>query len=704
MALRPTDLDILFRPVTSLTGVGPRLSQIMVKLFPHLPESVEPRLIDLILHKPAGLIDRRTQPGITNAVPGEIATFKVTIDEHRPPPRGNRRVPYRVGVHDETGDLALVFFHGHNDYLIKTLPLGETRYVSGRVEDYGGLLQMPHPDHIVTEEAFHALPLVEPIYPLTAGLSSKVLSKAMRQAVESIPTLTEWNDNAMMKRQKWPSFKLSLEAMHKPGGSESLSPENPAIQRLSYDELLASQLALALTRKRVKKVRGVPKIAEGKLFEAIKRALPFELTDAQETALVEIREDLEAPERMLRVLQGDVGAGKTVVALLTMASAIEAGYQTALMAPTEILARQHMKTISEFSSAAGLNVEILTGREKGAQRRTILERTENGEIDILIGTHALFQPTVHFKKLGFVIIDEQHRFGVQQRLQLTSKGEAVDLLAMTATPIPRTLVLTYFGDMDVSKLQGKPKGRQPIHTTTASLDRISEITERVAQATDNGEKVYWVCPLVEENEELDFTAAEHRYQELRGALGHRVALVHGQMLPAEKEAAMQRFKSSDASILVATTVIEVGVDVPDATIIVIEHAERFGLSQLHQLRGRVGRGSRKSSCLLLYKSPLGEVARQRLQVMKDTEDGFVIAEEDLKLRGEGDLLGTRQSGMPGFRIAELAYHGDLLQMARDDARLMVEKDADLETGRGIALRRLLYLFNRDEAIKLLKAG
>ena len=660
--------------------------------------------MDLLLHKPSGIIDRREQPGIAAIEPGKMFTLKVIIDEHRPPPRGNKRVPYRIGVHDDTGDMALVFFHGHGDYLQKTLPLGEVRYISGKVEDYGGLLQMPHPDHIVNEAGFKALPLIEPIYPMTAGLSHKVFAKAVRQSLALMPPLPEWHDPALLNREKWPSLKLSLEAIHQPAKTSVLEPDSPAIERLSYDELLASQLALALTRQRIKKAAGISKASEGRHAEIIISNLPFNLTEAQERSIEEILSDLSEPERMLRVLQGDVGAGKTIVSLVCMAHAVEAGFQCTLMAPTEILARQHHKTISEFAEVAGIRVEILTGREQGAVRTDILQRAATGNIDILIGTHALFQPNVVFKKLGFVIIDEQHRFGVQQRLALTSKGEATDFLAMTATPIPRTLVLTYFGDMDVSKLDSKPAGRQAINTTTASLDRLNEITARVVQAVEKGEKIYWVCPLVEETEELDFTAAVERHKTLIQHFGDRVALVHGQMPASDKEAAMQRFKDGDARILVATTVIEVGVDVPDATIMVIEHAERFGLSQLHQLRGRVGRGDKPSSCLLLYKTPLGEIARQRLQVMKDTEDGFIIAEEDLKLRGEGDLLGTRQSGMPGFKFAELGFHSELLAMARDDARLIVEKDAKLETERGKALRHLLYMFDRDEAIRLLKAG
>lgn len=704
MTVRPSDLDPFFRPATVLAGIGPKIAKVLVNLFPALREDVEPRVLDFLLHIPTGLIDRRMQPGIAHATPGEIVTMKIQIDEHRPPPRGNKRVPYKIMVHDDTGSLTLIFFHSHGDYLAKQMPIGEMRYISGKIEDFGGIPQMPHPDHILTETQFQSMPLIEPIYPMTSGLSPKTFAKAVRQGLDLMPPVPEWIDASIVKKRKWPSFKLAINAVHLPSDINHFGPESAGNQRLAYDELLASQLALALMRAKVRKVLGIPRVGNGKIKAQILNALPFKLTEAQKQAIQEVEHDMSEPQRMLRLLHGDVGAGKTIVGLIGMARGAESGFQSALMAPTEILARQHLKTIQPLAESAGLRIAILTGREKGAQRNEILFALEQGDIDILIGTHALFQETVVFRKLGLVVIDEQHRFGVQQRLALTSKGEATDLLVMTATPIPRTLVLTYFGDMDVSKLRDKPAGRLPIDTRTMSLDRLDEITERIKVAVDAGEKIYWVCPLVEENEELDFTAAEDRFKSLQTKIGPTVALVHGQMSSQDKDDAMKRFQSGDARLLVATTVIEVGVDVPDATIMVIEHAERFGLAQLHQLRGRIGRGDKKSTCLLLYRGPLGEVSRARLQVMKDTEDGFIIAEEDLKLRGEGDLLGTRQSGMPGFKVADLAYHSELLAMARDDARLFLTKDPDLTSERGNALRRLLYLFDRGDAIRLLRAG
>ena len=662
----------------------------------------EARVGDLLFHLPHTIIDRRNQPGIAAAPEGAIVTLKVRVDRHQPPPRGNQRVPYRVFVHDESGEMALVFFRGHASWLEKLLPEGETRFVSGRVEWFNGRPNMVHPDHVVPEAEFDTMPLVEPVYPLTAGLSGKVLNKAVRAALTALPQLPEWQNSQVLEKRGWLSLGESLNRIHAPRDVVDIDPMSPSWQRLAYDELLAGQLALALVRSQMKKAAGKARLANGKKAQAILAALPFELTNSQKQSVDEILSDLAEPERMLRLLQGDVGSGKTIVALLAMAACVESGAQAAMMAPTEILARQHLATLTPLCEAAEMSIDILTGREKGKERAAIYERLANGETDILVGTHAVFQSGVEFHHLGLGIIDEQHRFGVHQRLALSAKGADTDILVMTATPIPRTLVLTFFGDMDVSKLTEKPAGRQKIQTNAISLERLGQVVERIKAAIDGGKKVYWICPLVEESEELPVMAAEDRYKMLQQIMGDQVGLVHGRMKAQEKDAAMQAFKSGDIKLLVATTVIEVGVDVPDATIMVIEHAERFGLAQLHQLRGRVGRGAEQSTCLLLYKSPLGEVAEARIRIMRETEDGFLIAEEDLRLRGEGEILGTRQSGAPGFSVARLEVHGELLEMARDDARMVLDQGFDSE--RGQTLRVLLYLFGQDEAVKLLRAG
>jgi ATP-dependent DNA helicase RecG len=702
--MRPSLLDPLFAPITTLAGIGSKVAALIERVLPLDLGGREPRVGDLLFVLPNSVIDRRSRPGIAGSAEGQIVTLDLRIDRHQPPPRGNRSVPYRVYAHDETGEIALTFFHAHAAYLEKQLPEGEEVVVSGRMEWFNGRPSMVHPDHMALASEAGSLPLVEPVYPLTTGLSPKVLRRAIGQAVERVPAIPEWLDAAFMRKQSFPAFEPALVRIHNPESPLDASPENAAWRRLAYDEFLAGQVSLALVRARVRRLSGRPLTGDGRIVEKLRTALPYTLTGSQEEALAEILADLAEPERMLRLLQGDVGSGKTVVALLAMARAVEAGGQAALMAPTEILARQHLATIAPLATRVGLRTAILTGREKGRERSDTLAGLADGSIDTVVGTHALFQEAVAFKNLAFAVVDEQHRFGVHQRLAITAKGDAPDMLVMTATPIPRTLVLTAFGDMEVSKLTEKPAGRQPIRTVTLPMERLSELVGRIRDAVAEGQKIYWICPLVEESEEVKLMSAEERFAALEPVFGKQLGLVHGRMKGAEKDEAMRAFKEGETRVLVATTVIEVGVDVPDATIMVIEHAERFGLAQLHQLRGRVGRGSKPSSCVLLYKEPLGETAKRRLSVMRETEDGFVIAEEDLKLRGEGELLGTRQSGTPGFQVARIEFHADLLEAARDDARLILSRDPDLQSERGEAVRLLLYMFGRDEAVRLLRAG
>lgn len=694
--MRPEILFPLFAPAHTLPGIGPRLEKLLERI-------AGPKVVDLLWHLPTGLIDRRSRPKIAEARDGEIATMEVTVGLHVPP--RTKRLPYRIHVSDETGEMQLVFFNARPDYLMRILPEGARRIISGRIELYQGAPQMTHPDHIVGPDELAEMPLLEPIYPLTAGLPLKVVQKATRGALTLPPDLPEWQDDSWMKENCWQGWRASLIAAHEPQSAADLAPDAPARARLAYDELLANQLALGLVRLRMKKRPGRPVMGDGRLRRKVEAALPFALTGAQIRALAEIDADMKASHRMLRLLQGDVGSGKTVIALLAMLNAVEAGFQAALMAPTEILTRQHFATLQPLCEVAGVRLALLTGREKGKQREDVLSATANGEVDILIGTHALFQKDVAFQTLALAVVDEQHRFGVHQRLMLAEKGGAgTDVLVMTATPIPRTLTLTAYGDMDVSKLDEKPPGRKPVDTRAIPLDRLHQVVSGLGRALSTGAQVYWVCPLVEESDEVDAAAAEERYRHLQEMFGDRVGLVHGRMKPADKDAVMARFAAGEITILVATTVIEVGVNVPSATIMVIEHAERFGLAQLHQLRGRVGRGADKSSCLLLYQTPLGETAEARIKIMRETEDGFRIAEEDLRLRGAGELLGTRQSGLPTFRIANIEAQKELLAAAHDDARLIMERDPELETERGKALRILLYLFERDEAIRYLRSG
>ena len=699
--MRPSILFPLFVEIRTLSGVGPKLEKLISRL-------VGPKLVDLVFDLPVGVVDRSYRPTLMAAEPGRIATVAVGVLDHLPPRIKSQ--PYKVRVSDDTATMELVYFRAAPDYLMQLLPPGSQRLVSGRIEKFKDRLQMAHPDYVVAPEDAAALPQHEPIYALTEGLPAKSLAKAVRGALERVPVMPEWQDPAFLKQRGFAPFNDALTAAHAPAHETDLLPTTLPRQRLAYDELLANQLALMLIRAQLKGIRGRAIAGDGKLKARVLTALPFALTDPQLEALGEIEKDMASDKRMLRLLQGDVGSGKTIVAFLALLSAVEAGLQGALMAPTELLVRQHLATLAPYAAAAGITLAALTGRERGPAREATLKSLAAGEIDILIGTHALFSEDVAFRDLGVAVVDEQHRFGVHQRMQLQGKGaketnkQAADVLVMTATPIPRTLALTAFGDMDVSKITGRPPGRKPVETRVMSAARLDDLITHLAKAVDQGQRAYWVCPLVEESEKIDLAAAEERAAMLRKMLGSKIGLVHGKMKAPERDAAMAAFKAGETQILVATTVIEVGVDVPEATIMVVEHAERFGLAQLHQLRGRVGRGSEKSSCLLVYHGWLGETAKARLAAMRDTDDGFVIAEMDLKLRGPGEVLGKRQSGMEDFRLADPGTHGDLLAVAHDDAKLVLARDPDLKSPRGEALRVLLYLFGRDDAVRYLRTG
>ncbi len=693
---RPFDLDPLFRTLTVLPGVGPRNGKLLEKLVGG------PKVLDLLWHLPIDFVDRRFAPKIKDAPNGQVATLTVTVGKHIPNQRKGQ--PYKVWCTDETGTINLIFFHAHKDYLEKQLPLNEKMIVSGRIEYYQGNPQMTHPDAIGTESMRAEIETVEPVYPLTQGITNKAVKKAVQAALGFVAQLPEWQNGAYKERQKWPDWHTALDAAHNPPDEKALEPTHPARSRLAYDELLASQLTLALVRHRQRQVNGRSFKSDHTLRQKVLDVLPFKLTGAQERSVQEIDKDMAEPARMLRLLQGDVGSGKTVVAALAMLSAVENGAQAAIMAPTEILARQHAESLKPWLEAAGIRFVVLTGRDKGKARDTIVQQISNGAAQIIIGTHSIFQESIEFADLGMAVIDEQHRFGVHQRLELSAKNKGVDMLVMTATPIPRTLALSAYGDMDISRLDEKPPGRKPIDTRLIPIEKIDPMIDGLKRQIETGARIYWVCPLVEESEKLDLAAAEDRYDILKHFFGDRVGLIHGRLKPAEKDEAMRKFVNGDTDILVATTVIEVGVNVPEATIMVIEHAERFGLSQLHQLRGRVGRGAEKSYCFLVYTGPLGETAKERLGIMRETEDGFLIAEKDLQLRGSGDILGVRQSGMAEFKLANLSVHGDLLVAARDDARLIIDKDPELKGTRGEALKTLLYLFERDQAIQNLRSG
>ncbi len=696
MSGRPEALFPLFAALESLEGVGPKTARLMEGLGVEKPR-------DLLFLLPHSGIDRRLRSSIRDITPPATVTVEVEIGNHLPPRQKGR--PYRVLVCDERQEFQLVFFHPRTDWLQKQLPSGQRRVISGRIELFDNVAQMVHPDHILRTDEAGTLPEFEPVYPLTAGVTQRQVQKAVAGALIRRPVLPEWIDPVLKAQRGWPDWTTALESAHAPQGIADLSATSPARERLAYDELFAHQLTLSLARARARRKPGVVTRGDGQLVEKVLAALPYAPTGAQRRAIAEITADMGSAARMNRLLQGDVGAGKTLVAMAALLTAVEAGGQGVLMAPTEILARQHAEGIAPMAAQAGVRVALLTGRDKGRERAKKLADLASGYIDILIGTHAVFQKDVEFHDLRLAVIDEQHRFGVAQRMALGEKGQRVDVLVMTATPIPRSLALAQYGDMDLSLLDEKPPGRQPVVTSLASTERMEEVVARLRAQVAEGRQAYWVCPLVEESETVTLTAAQSRFEALRAALGEGlVGLVHGQLPPAEKDAAMADFVAGRIRVLVATTVIEVGVNVPNATIMIIERAESFGLAQLHQLRGRVGRGSGASTCLLLYDVPLGEAASRRLKLMRETDDGFRIAEEDLAMRGAGDMIGTAQSGLPRFRLADLERQAGLMAVAQSDARKLLHDDPDLQGARGQAARVLLWLMEQDRAIRLLQVG
>ena len=680
--MRPEILFPLFAPVSTLKGVGPKVEPLVERV-------AGPLVRDVLFLGPSSLI-HRTPTTVDSVIDGQVHTLNVEVELHTKPMRMDQ--PWKIRTFDGTAFLTLIWFKGHGEHLMRQHPVGARRVVSGKIERWGNEIQMAHPDYILPVERAAEIPETEAVYPATTGLPARTVRKLALEALSRAPELPEWQDGAWKAREGFIGWRAALERFHNPQTDADLSPLAPHRRRLAYDELLAHQLALA-QRKAARRAQPAPVIPAGALADRIEAALPWKLTGAQIRALSEVRGDLQSGERMSRLLHGDVGAGKTIVAMLAMADAAAAKLQSVLMAPTEILARQHFETIAAPLEAQGLRVVLLTGRDKGGVRTEKLMALMDGAADVAVGTHALFQDDVRYRALGLTVIDEQHRFGVSERKRLQDKGESAHLLAMSATPIPRTLELTVFGDLDVSRIDEKPPGRTPVATRVVPSPRMGEIITRLQDAVRGGAQAFWICPMVSESEFADLAAAEHRVVELRKVMGAQVGLVHGQMAPAEKDAVMAAFADGRLPVLVATTVVEVGVNVPNATIMVIEQAERFGLAQLHQLRGRVGRGRRESACVLLYDPPLSDTAQQRLDILRRTDDGFLIAEKDLELRGGGDPLGLKQSGFPAYRLADPVAHRAMIAAAADDARLILNRDPGLTSERGQAVRVLQELFD-----------
>lgn len=694
------DLEQLYESVSTLYGVGPAMAKSLERL-------AGGRLLDLLFHTPTGVSFRREVTTLKEATVGDIVTFRTRVLKHQGAAgnRGGGRQPYRVYCRLDENMVSLVFFHGKSTYLKQQLPENQMAVVSGKLEMYKGQWQITHPDHVGPIETLREWIGYSASYPLTQALTQKALQRVLYTVFRKTPEVPEWLSPQTLKwHPQWQPWKDSILAIHAPKTELDLLPTHPARERLAYDELLANQIALQLVRAFSRRQGGEAKHAKNDLYDQGIKAIPFDLTGDQKAVLKEVRSDLAANHCMNRLLQGDVGSGKTIVAFLAALIPIENGFQTAIMAPTEILARQHYETLKPFADTLGITIEILTGKDKKPHKIKTYKASAAGDIQIIIGTHALIQEDMVFKNLGFVVIDEQHRFGVSQRLRLTQKGKHVDCLSMTATPIPRTLMLASYGDLDTSQLREKPAGRLPIQTSAVSSARLIEVVEGIKRTVSQGDKVYWVCPLVEESEKIDLAAAKERYEFMEQHMPGQVGLIHGRLKPKEKEAVMKLFTQGVLTVLVATTVIEVGVDVHDATVMVIEHAERFGLAQLHQLRGRVGRGTKQGHCILIYEAESSETSLARLAIMRQTNDGFQIAEEDWKIRGGGELLGLRQSGLPNFKFVDWSLHQGLLREAVLEAEQLVAGDPLLDmTPKGQAAQNLLYLFDKEETVQYLKA-
>ncbi len=691
-----TDLEHreIFSSILTIPSIGENVAAALHRL--HIRE-----VKDFLFHFPSNVILKKINPALRFLVGGEQITSMVTIEEVSPPQKFSRRHPFKIICSNETGFISLVYFNYQPSYLLKTIKVGQQKIISGKVEKFNNELTMPHPEFVLNASEVSQVPAQSVIYPLTYGIVSKQISKYVDFAISKLH-FPEWHETNLLNEKNWVSFKESIYQIHQ---GNSLGLECKFKERLSFDELLANQIGLGLIRKSRHRQIGNALNFHGHKAKKLLEILGFSLTNGQKQVLAEIESEQKSPHRMMRLLQGDVGSGKTLVALIFALNSVESGFQNAFMAPTDILASQHFEWISK--NCAGLaNVAILTGKIKGKKRTECLAKLEKGEIDILIGTHALFQERVIFKNLGSIVIDEQHRFGVNQRENLAKKGNSPDILSMSATPIPRTLTMTHYGDMEISILNEKPAGRMPIDTRIISTAKIDEIIASLKNLLQKGEKIYWICPLIEEAEKdeeknfekEDLAAAKARFETLNRHFAGQVGLVHGKMKSLEKDAVMEKFINNEIQILVATTVIEVGVDVPDATIMIIEQAERFGLSQLHQLRGRVGRGSKASNCLLLYGPQISQIGLQRLKIMKESNDGFYIAEQDLALRGSGDILGTKQSGLMEFKIADFAndfFHCQkLLSQAKDVATKIINEDPSLNS-KHQKFRNLLKVFDHE---------
>ena len=670
----------LLSDLKSLKGIGLKTSNIFRR------KKIN-NIFDLLWRLPKSFTDRSKSTKIIDLKIGEIQTITLVPYKYNFP--RVRNLPNRIFCRDDTGEMDCVFFNSYEGYIKKILPLNKEVTISGKINRFKNKYQVTNPKYI--SEDVSLIRDKHNKYSLTDGISEKVYNKIINQILSNIPKLDEWHDINILKKFNNISWNNSIIELHKP---ENIGKyKSNFYRRLAYDEILASFLVHSEIRKKIKKIKKQKKIFNSNNQNSILSKLDFELTNDQKKSLNEINQDLKSNRKMFRLLQGDVGSGKTVVALCAASNVIKSGFQVAVMAPTEILARQHFNQAKKIFDKK-IKIEILSSKTEYKEKKRITKKITDNEVDIIFATHSIFQKKILFKKLGLIIIDEQHKFGVNQRKKLSDKGgDNCDVLLMTATPIPRTLTMTIYGDMDLSIIREKPKSRKEVQTYSKLESKIGDVLKFINKEINNGNQIFWVCPLIDESKKLDQSSAIKKYEFLNEKFPNQVALLHGKTDTNEKEIILNKFLNQKINILVSTTIIEVGIDFPNANVIVIENANKFGLSQLHQLRGRVGRGNKQSTCILMFKSSLTENAKKRLNILKDSTDGFTISEEDMKLRGFGDILGFKQSGIKMFKLADPVHNNDLFELAEKEIKQMEKNNIDISN-----YKTLMKLYDQADVI------
>ena len=682
----------LFSSVKKIKGVGPVISK-------KLSDKGIENKIDLFLNLPTGAIDRRFCPKLDQLEVGVISTIFVRPVKYTIP--RFRNLPNRVTCKDEYGSIDIIFFNSRESYIKQILPLNEEVVISGKVGFYKNKYQMTNPDYIQSIDREKDITKIMAKYSSVAGISPKTIQKIYKEEIEKLKDIGEWHSQDFLKKMDWPTWYDAIYNLHNPVNVSDVNKESKFYQRLAFDEIFSNFLIFSEIKKRIKKLIKVSKVIDEDNLLRIKKMLPFTLTESQQGALKEILTDISSERKMLRVLQGDVGSGKTAVAMIAAYLTVKSGYQVAFLCPTELLAKQHFLLFKKILENENLSVQLLTSKIKSSEQADTRFQLSQNKIDIVVGTHSLFQEKTTFNNLGLIVIDEQHKFGVQQRINLSLKGSVnTDVLLMTATPIPRTLILTNYGDMDISTINEKPFNNTTINTLAKPAEQMDDVIVFLKKRLDENDQVYWVTPLIEESEKLKLTPAVKRYEYLKKKLKIEVGLVHGAMKNEDKNKIMEDFISGKIKVIVSTTVIEVGIDNQNANTMIIENCERFGLSQLHQLRGRVGRGKLDAYCLLLYSKNIGTNGKKRIQILRSSLDGFYISEEDLKLRGFGDIIGYKQSGEKDFIIADPAYHSDLFQLAKEEIENLENKDVKLEEH----FTQLLKIFKKDRVLNIIDTG